>query len=275
MALPGDIPPMPEFLNDLLDRAESSTPSSKEKAEKDSRWTSEFLDDLTVSIALRQWDKAVTLVEEGRPEATSLGLPCNYEFSGETKVSAVPTLGPKLKPLKTSLTTSLLQSLSLPNSRKSTVVHLITLLLRLKAGAAARSTFFTARSDVLRKCVRMIPFEGHIGMYIADLAIVVFTGIKHSADWFLASFKENEVASCKFMFLKFVTAELILHPAFVEWAKQEVMNFAEMFRKQVYGPDVDPQVVEEAIKITHLQSKKVGFIVVHTSFFGVYCETAS
>ncbi len=44
----------------------------------------------------------------------------------------------------------------------------------------------------------------------------------------------------------------------MEWAKKEVMNFAEMFRKQVYGPDVDPQVVEEAIKITHLQSKKVG-----------------
>jgi exocyst complex component 8 len=34
-------------------------------------------------------------------------------------------------------------------------------------------------------------------MYIGDLAIVVFTGIKHTADWFLASFKENEVASCE------------------------------------------------------------------------------
>ncbi|KAJ3484324.1 hypothetical protein NLI96_g5729 [Meripilus lineatus] len=223
MALPNDIPPMPDFLNDLLNRSEATTPNVKDKAEKDSRWTSEFTDKLTISIALRQWDKAITLVEEG-----------------DVKVSAVPGLAAKLTPLKQSLTTSLLQSLAMPGNRKSSVVHLITLLLRLKAGAAARSTFFTARSDVLRKCVRMIPFEGHIGMYIADLAIVVFTGIKHSADWFLASFKENEVAS-----------------SFVEWAKHEVMNFAEMFRKQVYGPDVDPQVVEDAIKITHLQSKKL------------------
>jgi hypothetical protein len=37
-------------------------------------------------------------------------------------------------------------------------------------------------------------------MYINDLAMVMFTGIKHTADWFLASFKENEVASCEFSF---------------------------------------------------------------------------
>lgn len=34
-------------------------------------------------------------------------------------------------------------------------------------------------------------------MYINDLAMVIFTGIKHTADWFLASFKDNEVASCE------------------------------------------------------------------------------
>jgi len=34
-------------------------------------------------------------------------------------------------------------------------------------------------------------------MFIGDLTIVVFTGIKHTADWFLASFRENEVASCQ------------------------------------------------------------------------------
>jgi exocyst complex component 8 len=50
----------------------------------------------------------------------------------------------------------------------------------------------------MRKHVRAIRFEGDIGMYINDLSMVVFTGIKHTADWFLASFKENEVASCEF-----------------------------------------------------------------------------
>lgn len=53
------------------------------------------------------------------------------------------------------------------------------------------------RSQVMRNHVRKIKFEGHIGAFVADLAVVYFTGIKHTADWFLASFKENEVASCE------------------------------------------------------------------------------
>ena len=109
----------------------------------------------------------------------------------------MPTLGAKLTPLKTSLTSALLQSLASLNNRKSRVVQLISLLTRLKAGAAARTTFLASRTELMRKRVRMITFEGHVGMYISDLAIVIFTGIKHTADWFLASFKENEVASCR------------------------------------------------------------------------------
>ena len=35
-------------------------------------------------------------------------------------------------------------------------------------------------------------------------------------------------------------------------------GYAEIFRKQVFTPDVDNKVVQEAVKITHTQSKKVG-----------------
>ncbi|THH31938.1 hypothetical protein EUX98_g2241 [Antrodiella citrinella] len=167
-----EVPPMPDFLANLMDKSEMGSSSAKEKVERDTRWIGEFADDLTVAIALRKWDEAVTLVEEG-------------------------------------------------------------------AGPAARNTFLNMRSDVMRKSIRAITFEGSVGMYVADLAIVVFTGVKHTADWFLASFKENEVAS-----------------AFVEWAKHQIEIFAEMFRKQVYSPDVHAKTVDEAIKATQLQSKK-------------------
>jgi exocyst complex component 8 len=116
---------------------------------------------------------------------------------GKTKLSTTPPLAAKLTPLTASLTSALLGSLALPTNRKSTVVNLIALLLRLNAGPPARSTFLAARTEVMRKHIRAIRFEGDIGVYINDLAVVVFTGIKHTADWFLASFKENEVASCK------------------------------------------------------------------------------
>ncbi|THH02363.1 hypothetical protein EW026_g529 [Hermanssonia centrifuga] len=214
--------PFPDFLAEIAAKSEMGSTVS-DKAERDLRWVGDFSDDLTVAVALRQWDRAVSLIEDG-----------------EGKLNSMPTLAAKLTPLKSTLTAALLQSLSMPSNRKSTVVHLISLLVRLKAGAAARNTFLTARTDVMRKRVRMITFEGHIGMYISDLAIVMFTGIKHTADWFLASFKENEVASC-----------------FIEWAKSQIQSYAEMFRKQVYTSDTDPATVEEAIKLTRLQSKRV------------------
>lgn len=116
-------------------------------------------------------------------------------------MSTTPLLAPKLNALTLSLTSSLLHALSDPANRKSTIVELTGLLLRLRAGAAARNTFLAARSGMVRKRIRMIRFEGHIQMYITDLAIVVFTGIKHTADWFLASFKENEATSCMFVVL--------------------------------------------------------------------------
>jgi hypothetical protein len=89
------------------------------------------------------------------------------------------------------------------SNRKSTVVQLISLLVRLNAGPAARTTFLAARTEITHRYIRVIRFEGHIGMYIADLSMVVFTGIKHTADWFLASFRENEVASCKLVIFSF------------------------------------------------------------------------
>jgi hypothetical protein len=39
--------------------------SAKEVAERDTRWIGDFADQLTVSIALREWDTAVDLVEQG------------------------------------------------------------------------------------------------------------------------------------------------------------------------------------------------------------------
>jgi exocyst complex component 8 len=74
-------------------------------------------------------------------------------------------------------------------------VRIIALLVRLHAGPAARNTFLNARAEVMRKRVRSIRFEGSIEIYVNELSVVVFTGLKHTADWFLASFKENEVAS--------------------------------------------------------------------------------
>lgn len=45
--------------------------------------------------------------------------------------------------------------------------------------------------------------------------------------------------------------------AFIEWARHQIEIFGEMFRKQVFGPDVDVRIIDDAIKVTHTQSRKV------------------
>ena len=54
---------MPDFLAEMSGKADGS--SVKEKSERDDRWITDFSDNLTVAIALRKWDHAVALVEEG------------------------------------------------------------------------------------------------------------------------------------------------------------------------------------------------------------------
>ncbi|KIK70441.1 hypothetical protein GYMLUDRAFT_89474 [Collybiopsis luxurians FD-317 M1] len=212
---------MAEFAK--LQGGSNHSADAKEKNERDIRWTGEWADELAVAIALRQWSRAVELVEEGKK-----------------KLPTTPPIAAKLPLLTTQLTTAILDNLSQTSNRKSTAVSLITYLVQLNAGSAARSTFLSMRSQVMKSHVRKIRFEGHAGAYIADLAMVYFTGIKHTADWFLASFKENEVAS-----------------SFIDWARLQVESYAEIFRNQVYSSGVESKVVEEALKITYDLSKKL------------------
>lgn len=192
------MPPLPDWMAEISKKLPGEGSPAKEKDELDARWISEFSDDLTVAIALRQWEKAVSLVEKGTSRrSVSYRSPLTSHPAGKEKLTSTPQLTPKLTALTASLTSALLLSLSSLNNRKSTVMSLVSLLVRLDAGLAARKTFLASRSETMRKHIRAIRFEGHIGMYVSDLSMVVFAGIKHTADWFLASFNGNGVASCE------------------------------------------------------------------------------
>ena len=190
---------MPEWIADFAKRT-GDMPGvgidAKEKTERDTRWTSDWADQLTIAIALHEWTKAVELVENGGLKYVIRMPSCNDHFTAQERVAVTPPLESKLPVLRSQLITALVDALSKPTIRKTAVVNLISLLTRLNAGSAARNTLFCMRSQVIKSHIRNIRFEGNVCSYIGDLAIVCFTGIKHSADWFLASFKENEVASC-------------------------------------------------------------------------------
>ncbi|KAF8131603.1 hypothetical protein EV363DRAFT_1398693 [Boletus edulis] len=98
------------------------------------------------------------------------------------------------------------------------------------------SPLIAALTSALAGCPRS-PKE--LKVYMCG-ALVMFTAIKHTADWFLAGFVEHEMTS-----------------GFIDWAKKQIELFAEMFRKQVYSSDVDQATINEALKITHSQSRKL------------------
>jgi hypothetical protein len=147
-------------------------------SDSDTKSANELADNLTVLIAQRDWDEATSFVEVGEERAKSMKL-----------------LSAKLTPLKENLIKALLGALADTTNRKAQVVHLSSLLIRLGASIAARKTFLDTRASLLRKRIRMISFEGDTAIYVSDLANVVFTTVKHSADWYFGSFREHESAS--------------------------------------------------------------------------------
>ncbi|KAF8334621.1 Cullin repeat-like-containing domain protein [Cantharellus anzutake] len=176
-----------------------------------------------VAIALWRWGEAVEIVERGQKD-----------------LAALPSLAPKLTSLIAELTSALLHSLSDPSLSKSAVVGVTSLLLRLNEGIAARNVFLSARGSLTKKRTRMIAFEGEVSTYIAELAFVVFTSIKHTANWYLASFEENEMAS-----------------TLIQWAREQIECFATMFKRQVNDPHIGQQDVDASILAMLDQNKKV------------------
>lgn len=49
------------------------------------------------------------------------------------------------------------------------------------------------------KRVRAIRAEGDISQYVSELAVVCFTVVRNTGDWYMTAFKENKTASgrCK------------------------------------------------------------------------------
>ncbi|GAA6058631.1 hypothetical protein JCM10212_004042 [Sporobolomyces blumeae] len=190
---------------------------------KDLSWIGDYSDELAVAIATRSFEDAVVLVEKGKSI-----LP---QIAGEPEASHL--FRAKLDARSSELVSSLLHDLSEASIRKSGVVKTTAWLLRLAQGELARETFLTARGALLRRRARQIKFEGDISMYISELAMVCFTLIKNTCEWYMAAFKDNRMAS-----------------GFVRWASAQVEIYAEIFRRQVYGADQDGKVIEESLEVT-------------------------
>lgn len=112
-----------------------------------------------------------------------------------SNATAHELLSARLDQLRPTLIQQVAHDLSSLELRKTTACRLIHYLVRLERADLARDTFLKARRAVMLKRVRAIRAEGDISIYVSELAIVCFTIIRHTSDWYMSAFKENRMAS--------------------------------------------------------------------------------
>ncbi|TXT09072.1 hypothetical protein VHUM_02546 [Vanrija humicola] len=197
---------------------------------KDLLWIDEFADDFTMAIATRDWDEGVNLAERGHGLLRTVA---NNPEASEMLKFRMESLEPKL-------VEQIAKDLGSTDIRKTSAARLIELLVKLERADLARDTFLKARHEFMLKLVRAIKHEGDVAMYIHELAVVCFTIIRHTSDWYMNAFKENRMAS-----------------GFVTWAKKQIEYFSDVFRRQVYAPAIGQNVVDDCLRVTTSANRKL------------------
>lgn len=148
-------------------------------------WLNSVIDALAVHIALREWEEAVALVEEGKQRLASRPV----------SEGSLYLLVEKFNACASDLVGAISAELVSPYQRKSMVVRNAGLLVRLDKGREARDLLLEARSALLHRRMRQIKYEGDVSLYISELAMLYFTLIKNTGDWYMAAFKDYKMAS--------------------------------------------------------------------------------
>jgi len=171
----------------LADKAAAPAPSQDDLAAL-GPWLNSVIDALAVHIALREWEEAVALVEEGKQRLASRPV----------SEGSLYLLVEKFNGCASDLVRAISAELVSPYQRKSMVVRNAGLLVRLDKGREARDLLLEARTALLQRRMRQIKYEGDVSLYISELAMLYFTLIKNTGDWYMAAFKDYKMASGMF-----------------------------------------------------------------------------
>ncbi len=236
---------------------------------QESIWLDSFEDHLTMAIATKSWEDAVSQVEKGEHIACEESLhlmltshSARLHIANPAAKASTTSLNARLSKLIKHLVSEIVYDLSDPNIKRSQVVRLVALLNALEEGELGRDTFLAARKALLQKRIRMIGFDGDIYLYINELGLVTFTILKHTSEWFLAAFKENRMASGSFGLDTFGNAIRLkpsrpCHIGLSEWLQEQVEQFADTFRRQVHDSTISQDTVDQCLRVTATHNRKV------------------
>ncbi|KAH9817504.1 Cullin repeat-like-containing domain protein [Melampsora americana] len=225
---------------------------------KDLSWIGDLSDELSVSIACRAYDEASELIEKSKTILAQLKSVTNSPISQPSESIQYSLLKSKIDEKSQDLMQKLFDDLLDPTIRKTQVIKISSLITKLSINPAnplgspnavaniekAKRSFLSMRSELVKTRSRMIKFEGDIALWVSQLAMVIFTLVKNTCEWYMTAFRDNRMAS-----------------GFVRWAAEQIELYASIFRRQVYGVDQDAQSIQDCMSVTKAHSsmlKEVG-----------------
>ena len=205
-------------------------------------WLIELPEDLDMSIAQRDFEGAVHLVERGRtylvdfPESSHLK---DIRDKIENRVEQLVGVLEK----------------SLDNSFSSRHVSLrsirvyVLLLIRLGRGKLSCELFLRNRGYEIKNSFKQLKMEGATAIYIKKLASVFFTSVIETGREYKRNFSLNRDCS-----------------AFVVWLHNELQHFADKFTRQVFTRNSSLQGVALCINIALTQCERLYNIGIDLTF---------
>ncbi|KAI8384379.1 Cullin repeat-like-containing domain protein [Radiomyces spectabilis] len=218
---------IPSQFNIQKDIATKESPEPEEKKIQfnptDEKWLNDLPDELEVMIALREFEEAVVAIEK----ASAL-------FAGCGDATTLQDMRKRVQHYTESLCDLICQDLGNTLLTKLQFQRFVNWLLRLNKGEQAREMFLKTRSLIIKKRIRQLVFEGDITTYIGELALVVFTLIRNTCEWYRDSFRQNDMAS-----------------GFVTWVREQAEVYAAIYKRQVFNnSQLSCQAIAECFKST-------------------------
>ncbi|RCH88784.1 exocyst complex component exo84 [Rhizopus stolonifer] len=199
------------------------------------KWLVELPDQMEVLIALREFEKSVAYLEKAR----------HIVISSSASLPIVREARDNIEHYTDILSQIISRDLSNTLLTKIQFQRYVNWLLRLDKSEKARQVFLGTRTLIIKKRIRQLVFEGDITTYIGELALVVFTLIRNTCEWYRDSFKQNDMAS-----------------GFVTWVREQTEVYADIYKRQVFGQShLSCQVIADCFKSTLEQCsilRKVG-----------------
>ncbi|KAG0033000.1 exocyst complex component exo84 [Podila clonocystis] len=195
----------------------------------DNRWLAEFTDELDVLIAQREFDAAVAGIEKATVMLSQMTIPA----------AKMEETRKRLDERVSRLSRVVLLDLGHAHITKIAVQRNVGWLERLGCLEQARDVFLNNRTSVVRQRMSLVKAKRDPIVHVEELAMIVFTSIRNTSEWYELSFKDPKMSS-----------------ALVKWAKQEIEHYADLYKDIVFNQS-NFQVIADCYKITQEQCDKL------------------